>query len=80
MMVFNKINDVSADRIARMPHRGVAIEAGHLQRIRAFDRPFPPSDGAGKYRARPFLGPVAKSDYIVESFAEVWINRFGPRR
>jgi len=80
MVFLNELDDVPADHVARVTHLHVAIEACRFQRCRAFNHPFLPPDCAGKYGARPFLRPVAKRDNIVKSFAQVWINCFGPRR
>ena len=79
MVVLNKLHDVPADRIPRVAHRHIVIEARRFQRGWTFNVPLLPPDGAWKYGARPFLRAVAKRDYIVESFAEVRIDYFGPR-
>jgi hypothetical protein len=80
MVFLNKLTDLPANQVAGVKHGQVVVEPCRLQRSRAFDRPDLPPDCAGKYGTRPFLCPVAKCDYVVKSFAELWISHFGPRR
>jgi hypothetical protein len=80
MVFFDKLNNMTVDLVASMAHRHGRIKAFRFQRSRAFNRPFLTPDSTGENRARPLFLPIAKRDYIMKSFAEVWINYLRPRR
>jgi hypothetical protein len=77
---FYELCDVTTDRVPRVTHCDAVIEPCRLQRRWTFNRPFLPPNCARKYRTRPFLLPIAKSNDIVKSFTEIWINNLGPCR
>jgi hypothetical protein len=75
MMLLDELQDVPADRIACVAHRGSVAYTGGTGIV---NRPLLSQDSAGKYGARPFLLPIAEGDHVVKSFAEERINQLGP--